>query len=495
MFYNRLIKFGPLILLLIFYGLKLFHPLNLVTADLGRHLVNGRIFWEENTILRTNYYSFTETNYPVLNHHWAGGAVFYQIWKWTGFSGLEIFFIILSLVSFGIIFWQATKTGNVLLATLLALPVISLLTERMEIRPEVFTYLFVSIFWLILLKFRENFNTHLVWFLPLLQIFWVNTHIYFFLGPMLIGCFLLGRLNLKLFWLLLIDCGVILINPYGFKGAIAPLTIFNNYGYRLAENQPVWFIEKLISNPNYFIYKLVFGLLVVSFVYAMIKRQRGLLTNFLIGTAVSLAGWLAIRNFTLFGLLALPLMVKNFSIGVKNSQNQSIVAITLVAIVILIFGFTRPLGLGLEKNNFGAADFFIKQHLTGPIFNNYDIGSYLVYYLFPQEKVFVDNRPEAYPAEFFTKIYVPMQENNQIWQEQLSKYQFNAIIFSVNDYTPWGQNFLIQRVQDEEWAPVYVDSRVIIFLRRNDKNQGIISEYEISKSRFRVVKPGGPGGN
>jgi len=110
-----------------------------------------------------------------------------------------------------------------------------------------------------------------------------------------------------------------------------------------------------------------------------------------------------------------------------------------------------------------AADFFKTNHLQGPIFNNFDIGSYLIIILYPQEKVFVDNRPEAYPASFFKNDYIPMQEDKQKFATEDAKYNFNAIFFSYRDFTPWSQEFLIRMVSDPAWAPVYADQYNIIF--------------------------------
>ena len=120
------------------------------------------------------------------------------------------------------------------------------------------------------------------------------------------------------------------------------------------------------------------------------------------------------------------------------------------------------------------------------MFNNYDIGGYLIYHLYPDTKVFVDNRPEAYPASFLTDVYVPMQESDAKWREIDANQHFNVIFFNWHDYTPAGQTFLITRIRDPEWAPVYVDQFALIFLRRTTENQSIISRYEIPRDRFSV---------
>ena len=133
-----------------------------------------------------------------------------------------------------------------------------------------------------------------------------------------------------------------------------------------------------------------------------------------------------------------------------------------------------------------SAEFFKQNGLKGPIFSNYDIGGYLIYHLEGREKVFVDNRQEAFPPDFFQKVYIPMQEDPAVWKAMSEKYGFNVIYFYRHDITPWGQSFLIDRVQDPQWAPVFVDDYVIIFARRGSIDQGIIDRFELPKSMFRV---------
>ncbi|MBF0479053.1 MAG: hypothetical protein HQL26_06185 [Candidatus Omnitrophica bacterium] len=132
-----------------------------------------------------------------------------------------------------------------------------------------------------------------------------------------------------------------------------------------------------------------------------------------------------------------------------------------------------------------AANFFKQNHLQGPIFNNYDIGGYLILSLFP-EKVFVDNRPEAYSVDFFKNTYVPMQENDNEWFAQDQKYHFNVIFFYRHDLTPWGQSFLIRRIRDPQWAPVFVDAYTLILVKREGKNKGVIEKYELPQEIFQV---------
>jgi hypothetical protein len=114
-------------------------------------------------------------------------------------------------------------------------------------------------------------------------------------------------------------------------------------------------------------------------------------------------------------------------------------------------------GLGQVSGGNRLMDYYQENDLHGPIFNNFDIGSYLIYRLYPKDKVFVDGRPEAYPAAFFTDTYIPMQYDQSKWDEAMKKYHFQTIIISHTDATPWGRAFLQRIIKDPQWNLVYFD--------------------------------------
>jgi len=267
------------------------------------------------------------------------------------------------------------------------------------------------------------------------------------------------------------------------------------------ENQSVWFLEKIgiIDNPNLLLFEIVFPILIVSFILLFfLNRKEFSLIFFFLGITFGSMAFLALRNFTLFSFFVLVILAYNFDKILKKINFRPAVTKAVVLILFLIiagFGIINnqqiilysDKGMGLLLNNNAAAEFYRALNIRGPVFNNYDIGSYLIYHLSLGEKVFVDNRPEAYPMSFFKEIYIPAQEGDNLWETLDKKYNFNAIFFSHRDYTPWGQEFLIKRVNDENWAPVFADGYAIIFLKRNDFNQAIIEKYEIPKNFFSIT--------
>lgn len=525
-FVEKCIRNLPVIILVAFlfllYGYFLAHKIDLTTADLGRHIKNGELLLEDSSILTKNVYSYTHPDSRWVNHHWGSGLLSYAVWSIFGFAGIQIVFILLSFAALAVFLFLGKSYAGWGITGLIALAALPLLGERTEVRPEVISYLFAGLFFLLLCRYRESegdrsahtYNRtqllkpeNALWLLPFIEVLWVNTHVYFLLGPLILGAFLLESLLvrravfLNLFSVFLATVAAMLVNPFGIKAFTAAVTIFENYGYRLAENQPVWFMEKIMPEPNFLIFKLLFGLLVLSFIFVIVRRRHLLrLSHLFVSAGIGLMTWFAIRNLTLFGLFFIPVVAANarglWGDYLENRTLTKVAAGFAAAACIFFlffnvpryFPYWREFGFGLESGNSAAIEFLSENKITGPIFNNYDIGGYLIFHLFPREKVFVDNRPEAYPVEFFTEQYIPMQEDEEKWRGALSRYGFNAIVFAYHDATPWGQQFLVSRIQDQEWAPVFADRKVLVLIRRNKENEPLIERFELPRERFQISR-------
>lgn len=299
-----------------------------------------------------------------------------------------------------------------------------------------------------------------------------------------------------------------LVNP-NFLNIISSFFIFENFGYQLFENQSISFLENLNqTNPVFLIIKISIFLIITLLATDLIinkNPKKTLNPSVVMSLIFGFMAYSSVRDITIFSFFAIVAisflswnaMIKakeKFEI-IKKFEKQIFVLVLILSISFFYFSKQNFLeiaklssGLGEYKSNSASADFFKKTDIKGPIFNNYDIGGFLIFHLFPQEKVFVDNRPEAYPASFFQNIYVPMQEKEDLWQKIDNLYNFNAIFFQRFDRTPWAQNFMIKRVQDAKWAPVFVDDFTIIFVKNNDTNKKIIQKYAIPKEYFIITE-------
>jgi hypothetical protein len=503
-------------LLLSVYGFYLAHQFNLTVGDLGRHLKNGQLFIETGLIPKINLYSYAYPDYPFINHHWGTGVVFYVIERFGGFAGLSIAFIGISMATFLVFINVAVKYSSFAIATPIAVIVLPVLITRHEVRPELFSCLFCGLFLQVLWGYKYGkLGFRWLFILPILEIFWVNLHIYFFIGVFLVAVYLFESLVVfpfrknqqnvrrqvkELAAILFLTVIATVLNPAGVSGAIYPFLILNEYGVPVIENYSVGAILQAgyVFLPLIY-FAIVFGAVSLSWIYAAIKNRSSLsLGNFLLSGFFFAMAWSAIRNFAFFAYFALPLAainLKNFP-GTQSKTRSSpsilkisaaLAGIAFLLVVINPAYFVSSnrgrVGIGLEEANGAAAEFFLREKIQGPIFNNFDVAGYLVYYLFPDYRAFVDNRPEAYPAAFFTDVYFPMQSDEEKWAAISRHYGFNVIVFNYRERSVQGEQFIIRRVLDPLWAPVFFDKDIIILAKRDGPNQPVVQKYELPKDR------------
>jgi hypothetical protein len=495
------------LLVLVLFFLSLFlHHLTAFNQDLGRHLKLGQIILDKGRVPLKNLFSYTYPDFPFINHHWMPELVFYFFAHNFGFNSLIILKLALYTVSFFMLFFYVKKISGWPKALSIGFLVLWFFHERTEVRPEMFSFLFLS-FYFIALNSKKIWRQY-YYLLPLIQLLWVNSHIYFFLGPVLltfklISAKLHSKPSKKIFLVLIASLGACLLNPNFLKGALYPLFVFNNYGYQVVENQSFLFMSSYIGKIyNPFLLILVF-LSLLSYAAALKKQTFFSWSSFIFFT---IFGFLAVRNIPVYvQFLFIPLSKNLFYISnylKKRIDYQDFLSLKMffyfLFVPILLFlswqRFSNQIYLenfSLKRSGFGnlengkkGVEFILQNKIQPPVFNNFDIGSYLIYKLYPQQQVFVDGRPEAYPADFFKNIYIPMQADKKIWQKIDKKYNFNYIFFNHTDITPWSITFLKNTILDKNWSLVYLDDFIIVFLKNNQTNKNIINRFEIKKDNF-----------
>lgn len=518
-------KYLPIGALLFVFSLFYLQYISLVTADLGRHIINGRelLSTHDISVLYTNTYSYTNENFKFINHHWFFGVLVYVIHKYAGFSALTLFNLILYVCAFFLALKVALKKNTLWLVTLVGFLVMPLITHRTEIRPESISLFLFSLYFFLFDTFSFEKIKHyssplkilIVLGLCLIQILWVNTHLFFILGPCIAGLFALKSLlspqsEIKKHGWTLMAVAILLlfaslVNPFIIQGVLQPLQIFTNYGYRVAENQSTAFLLRLNHQTNYYLY--VIGLTVISIVsFFFSTTKKNLISQLpIIGlTCIFVVLTHKINRVSPFlGIVLIPILATNInsligwipkrSIDFLRSDTAAMVTTPLILLLIVLGirdSFLVPpvanIGTGLSPQMDASARFFIENKLQGPIFNNYDIGGYLIYYFYPQEKVFVDNRPEAYPNSFLQNEYIAAQTDTEKWNQLQAEYDFQVIYFYRLDMTEWAQPFLIERLSDPNWVPVFVDVTTILFVKNSTQNQEIIQKFAIPKEYFSI---------
>lgn len=503
---QKYLKVTVLILFLFLAGMLFWHNLTSINLDIGRHLKLGEIIWQTKSIPGTNLFSYTETEHPFFNHHWLSEVIFYGLYNGGGFSLLIIAKVLILLAAFSFLIWSVKSKSwlAVLPSSLMAL---ALFFIRDEPRPEIFSYLLLAVFLFIIQKARGDDRYRGLWLLPFLAFLWVNLHIYFFIGMALYGIFLLERLISRKFfrteWLIGALMGLaVLINPHGLAGALYPLTILKEYAYGVVENEP------LVNNLAYgwervTIFYIFFGSLVLVGT-GLIRRYKGWKKKVLDVLSLSLLGygaWTMQRNLNLYALVLLPILSQNFPIEFSWAKDfprlgrrlwatgaMAVLFLGIYAVqsnqLYILMDSSRRFGLGVSLAAEEAVEFIKTNQIAGPVFNNFEIGSYLIWKLYPGQKVFVDGRPEAYSAKFFNKVYKPMLGDEQSWLTLSQQYGINYIFFNHNSLSDNAQKFLSRINKDARWQLVFLNETVVIYVKNERKNQEVINRHKINQANI-----------
>jgi len=480
---------------LVLYIYLLSTPIMLTAVDLGRHIANGRELLLGNyQILFENHYSFTMPRSNFVNHHWFFGVIVYVLDQTFGLASTQIFNMAVLSISFFLFFKLLMKNGGKTISSILAIIAIIFLSVRTEIRPESIGFLFLlhSLWQISKITQQNKINKTLIALLIIQQLFWVNIHISFIFGIFLFflfyGCSsflsnptLNNKTKSRLLFLAITLILVSLINPNFVRGLVAPLNIFTDYGYSIVENQTLLFLWRVISHPILALYLPFAIFATLAFIYNFKKTNWYERVIFFVGLAL---GFLALRNLPIFAAFVFPITAKTLKESLEKltksnsfsfSKNTAILVsaqVYLLITVLVVTGTLHPShhwrhrGIGQIAGETKAIEFLQDQQLSAPIFNNYDIGSYLIYYLYPKMPVFVDNRPEAYNSDFLQKIYIKMQEDPQVWEQVVDQYQIETVIFGVNDITPWAQQFLYFIEQEANWEKIYLDQFISIWVKK-----------------------------
>lgn len=496
-----------LYLLLFFLAFSFFYHSDLsFDQDLGRHLKLGEIIWQTREVPKTNLFSYTQPDFPFINHHWGFEVIIYLLSSTIGLQLLLVLKLVALLaVAAGILF-LARKTESVLIFPFSYI-FLHLLRGRSELRPEIMSFLFTLGTLYILEKFEKD-HSKIIYVLPLISLVWVNSHIYFPVGIFLQIIFLMNMLfqkfvqkkkeplllnKIKIVTLVtLLSLLAALLNPNFIKGAVYPFTVFTNYGVTITENQTITTLQKIhFVNPDFFFFYFA-AFLVFASIYVSFWRTKFSLKNIclsLLGFALAVQ---SIRGFPYLALISLPYVLLNCNFKIASIWTKAL----NISLGILLFGEAvfylnggyyamtyKPYvpSLLLTQDALPALDYVIKNKLPQPIFNNFDIGSYIIYRGYPDYKVFIDGRPEAYPASFFEDMYIPMQEDYKKFKNEDKKVRFQTVIFSLTDQNPRTITFLNALTTDPQWKIVFLDQFMIVLVKNAVQQKLQLKPIDLAK--------------
>lgn len=470
----------------------------IANPDLWWHLSAGGVMAEGHKFLRADIFSHTLQGYPWVNFEWISQILFYKLFAYWGLTGIYVFKIIacifILLLLFKLIF--DTKIRGAPLFALLFLGY-EVLNPRLHERPELWSFLFLTIFIFICLKNRtKDFSWTYPLVLGAIMLLWVNMHGGFIFGFGVLFSFGLGSIwdqsNQKKFYgfSFLICLLMSFINPYGPKIYL----IFLEHARQFKTGSQLiyeWRSPSIIDAPHFWALFLISSL---TAIIGFFKRWQGI--KFWLPAVILFSIWgsLYFRNTALLAFIAVPFLGEIFSqLKLDEKKAFILIPIILLGLEYKAFGEKWPSQILLNFNTPQKACTFVKeQNLQGNLYNTYDLGGYLGWDLFPERKIFVDGRYIFYPViENEEEMLNETTFEHNPWSAYFKKLKIeyavvgrNPTIFLYKDLKKSGED--IKRISayafmfpHKEWALVFRDDQAEIYVRRNSQNKNVISRFEL----------------
>lgn len=471
-------------------------------AGIGWHIRTGQQIFSVHTIPRVDPFSASMAGKPWFAWEWLYDVAVGWLDSVAGLNGVVWLTAFVIAATFGWLFRLLVIRGtNFFFALFLTLLALSASTIHFLARPHVFSWLFtLAWFWILdsternALRGLHDRGDRVLWLLPVLMMIWVNVHGGFLLGVVLLGIFWLsalwillsakesriesialrfaaGNLLRSLTWVGLLSIVASLVNPYGWK-------LYQHiYGY-LTDSFLMDHIDEFQS-PNFrgVAQKCFLALLLVA-VAALAVRGRGLrLSNVLVALFAVYAGLTASRNLPISAILLAMIvgpLAPAIGIGDRFAGSKSAIesglkqhlwpAIAVIAtFVIAIHGGRVGSGqimnahFGPKRMPIEAVNYLQAHDLGGPVLAPDYWGGYLIYRLYPQVRVVVDDRHDFYGQEFL-KSYVRMIHVEQGWQDFLREQHPRCVLLPRNSALA---NVLLHT---NGWKVTYTDELSIAFV-------------------------------
>lgn len=488
----------------------------LLDTDFWWHLKTGEWILSHGTVPFVDLYTYEDFDKPWIDLHW-GFQVFIALIHRLGGIPLVTMVKAAIFTASVAIAWNAggAKLTSWKKAAIWLLPIICI-TGRGNERPEMLSQLFLALWLWLAVKTDEK--PKLIWWLPVMQLVWVNSHALFVLGlvvgfcyavDMVIRLILGGRMGIPKrergpdIRTVAIVGGLVVaacfVNPYLEQGAVFPLTLYRKfsvekefYSKNIGEFRPPIEYVKVHGLSNIYVNAEIGTWLVAaaSFVPLILIKRTWSPFRLLLFAGFSHLAWQASRNTNIFALISGFVACENFAevaiyvarrtvvrpeVADRDLRFKELMTGIMVALSLLIVtGFwnryigekNKPFGLGESPNwfihdaaKFAAQDGFPKRAFVA----NIGQAEVYVYHNGPDRKVFMDARLEVCSQKTFMGLndaLAAMASGSSRWLNSHRDDEVPVVILDSRTVRPSINGMLMTPF----WRLVFADRSAAVFL-------------------------------
>ena len=472
--------------------------LRLITDfDLGFHLRGGQWMLQHRSFHHLDVFTYTVNQHEYIAMYWLFQIILYVVYAISGYAGLSLLTAFFIVAAFLLLLLRMRRlrvppawTAALLLACAFAMEV------RFALRPEIMTWIYLLLMLFVLDGYNEGRHRQLFW-LPVIQLFWTNSHGLFILGWFVVTAyFVSGWVHKRkadrtlLAWS---ACALLasFINPYYLKGIGFPFylltrlqtsSVFKDF---ITEFKSPWSVRPTANAPFFPsapIY-LYYAAVITSAAGLALTFKKRRLHEFLLWAGFGYLSSTAIRNVPLFIIVAAQIIAvsardltdslrpkfKVLKDRIPNAVLPS--AFTVLALLLALRVVTDAyyvadrrkiefkLGLDRYAQGCGASDFILRHRLDTRILNDLNRGGWFIWAL--KQPVYIDGRLEVIQEGLFREYLASFEPGGLA--VLIDKYQPQIIAF---DYLP-SIEWHYQLRQLPGWRLIYWDESSAIWARKD----------------------------
>ncbi len=494
----------------------------LADADIGWHIRTGELILASHSIPRTDPFSSTMHGQPWFAWEWLYDILLGVLHQHAGLNGVVWLCAVLVAAIFALLLDQLQRRGSGLpFAIVLMLLAEAASAIHLYARPHIVSWLFCLV-WLAALERWASERPQGQWqsgrrawlFFPISMVLWVNLHGGWVFGMALFGVYVLAafiesfvakdafaaiqtakRAQMMLFaWIA--SAFATLVNPFGWR--------LHVHIYRYLTDRYLMDRIDEFKSPNFHgwserCFAVILMLVVIAF---MGSRGRVRLTHLFVVLLAVYAGLYSSRNLPvssmLMVLIAGPILwgefvllreqpgawgwmrnavdgVSEFSqrMGTQEAELRGhlwpVAAVVFALAICLQGGWLGSRQLiqaqfDSRKMPSEAVTFLQRESAASqdiePIFSTDAWGGYLIYRMYPERKVVVDDRHDLYGSDRIRQ-YLVLTQGEPGWRGILAKWQIRTVLLPAGS-TLEG----LLRELPEEWRVAYKDKIAVVMERR-----------------------------
>jgi hypothetical protein len=468
-------------------------------VDLWWQIRTGQWIADHRSVPSHDVFSYTATDHPWIEMRWLYCLFAYAGWSVGGPALLILCKTAALAVCFLILVWDIRAVGRTLAGIVVITLAITAASGRFVVRPELVTFVCLSVFLVVLDRRKARGGGGPAWILVALQALWVNSHTLFVLGPVVCVLRLVGDL-LQRRWvsgrwrvdrgLLVTTAGVALacvINPYRLRGAMFPLILWREIGSESVLGETISELRSPLFLASWGVEMWAAFLLgVIGAASFILNRRRLDVGRLLVFAACFYLACVSQRNVALLAIVSVWAVLRNLAecsaphgrasgahwvVGGLLAAGAWCVAADRLSVG---RGAPQEFGFGVTQSNIpvSAARFLNEAGVQGNLFHSVGDGSYLTWATRDKLPVFVDGRLEVYGEEFIRKYYATVSAD---WDDFADRHGINAVLIGQSFLSP----LIPKIVASRKWVLVHLDGGRLVFVREMPLHAELIKRYRI----------------